>query len=126
MKKILLAFVILLLAGCQTSAQFEQNMMSWKGLSIDSMVQEWGYPNGELKSPDGNRVYVYSNAGSYYVPQSTNYNTTSNVVGNSVYSNTYATSTGGYSIEYSCAIYVVFGDDKVIKNITWRGNNCVA
>ncbi|HBX5650709.1 hypothetical protein [Klebsiella pneumoniae] len=119
-------FIAMVLSGCQTSAQFERNMLSWRGQTIDSMVQQWGYPTGELTSPDGNRVYVYSNSGTYNVPQTTTYNTTSNVVGNTVYSNTYATTDGGYSINFSCTIYVEFGSDKIIKNVSWRGNNCVA
>lgn len=126
MKKILLAFAVMFLAGCQTGAQFARNMDSWKGKSIDSMVSQWGYPKGEITSPDGNRVYIYSNGGTYNVPQTTTYNTTSNVIGNTVYSNTYATTDGGYSINFNCTIYVEFGKDKVIKNVSWRGNNCVA
>lgn len=123
---ILVMMVTIFLAGCQSAAQFEHNMLTWKGQPIDSMIQEWGYPNSELTSPDGNQVYVYSNSGSYNVPQTTTYNTTSNMIGNTVYSNTYATTDGGYSINFSCAIYVEFGKDKVIRNISWRGNNCVA
>ncbi|HFR1257979.1 TPA: hypothetical protein ACHXNX_000072 [Shigella dysenteriae] len=126
MKKLILALGIMFLVGCQTAAQFEHNMNSWRGQPIDSLIQQWGYPNGELTSPDGNQVYVYSNSGLYNVPQTTTYNTTSNVIGNTVYSNTYATTDGGYSIKFSCTIYVEFGKDKVIKDISWRGNNCVA
>lgn len=126
MKKILLVLAVVILSGCQTAAQFERNMITWRGQPIDSLIQQWGYPNGELTSPDGNQVYVYSNNGSYNVPQTTTYNTTSNVIGNTVYSNTYATTNGGYSISFSCTIYVEFGKDKVIKNVSWRGNNCVA
>lgn len=126
MKKILLGLCVFLLAGCQTAAQFERNMSSWRGQNIDMLIQQWGYPAGELTSPDGNRVYVYSNSGSYTVPQTTTYNTTSNVIGNTVYSNTYATTDGGYSINFSCNIYFEFGADKIIKNVSWRGNNCVA
>jgi len=126
MKKLILALGIMFLVGCQTAAQFERNMITWRGQPIDSLIQQWGYPNGELTSPDGNQVYVYSNSGSYNVPQTTTYNTTSNVIGNTVYSNTYATTDGGYSINFSCTIYVEFGKDKVIKNVSWRGNNCVA
>ena len=126
MRKLLLVLGLIFLSGCQSSAQFERNMQSWRGQPIDSMVQQWGYPAGELTSPDGNRVYVYSNSGTYNVPQTTTYNTTSNVIGNTVYSNTYSTTDGGYSINFSCTIYVEFGSDKIIKNISWRGNNCAA
>jgi outer membrane protein assembly factor BamE (lipoprotein component of BamABCDE complex) len=118
--------ITFLLSGCQTSAQFERNMLGWRGQTIDAMVQQWGYPGGEISSPDGNRVYVYSNSGTYNVPQTTTYDTTSNVIGNTVYSSTYATTDGGYSINFSCTIYVEFGSDKIIKKVSWRGNNCVA
>lgn len=117
---------VLILAGCQTAAQFERNMLTWKGQPINSLIQQWGYPNGELTSPDGNKVYVYDNSGSVYIPQTTTYNTNANLIGNSLYSTTNAYSTGGYSVSMQCTIYVEFGDDKVIKNVSWRGNNCVA
>ncbi|WP_368974079.1 hypothetical protein [Citrobacter freundii] len=83
MKKLILALGIMFLVGCQTAAQFERNMITWRGQPIGSLIQQWGYPNGELTSPDGNKVYVYSSSGSYNVPQTTTYNTTSNVIGNS-------------------------------------------
>ncbi|MEM0873691.1 hypothetical protein J4V99_25870, partial [Escherichia coli] len=70
--------------------------------------------------------YVYSSSGSYNVPQTTTYNTTSNIIGNTIYSITYATTDGGYTFHFSCSVYVEFGADKIIKNVTWRGNNCVA
>ncbi|EAB5939118.1 hypothetical protein AB8F75_08640 [Salmonella enterica] len=126
MKKLILALGIMLLVGCQTAAQFERNMITWRGQPIQSMIQQWGYPDGELTSPDGNKVYVYGNSGSIYIPQSTTYNTNANIIGNSVYSTTNSYSTGGYSVNVSCTIYVEFGEDKVIKNVSWRGNNCVA
>ncbi|HHA2019588.1 TPA: hypothetical protein ACOEGN_003165 [Enterobacter kobei] len=126
MKKILLIMAVIILSGCQTAAQFERNMLTWKGQPINSLIQQWGYPNGELTSPDGNKVYVYDNSGSVYIPQTTTYNTNSNLIGNSLYSTTNAYSTGGYSVNMRCTIYVEFGDDKVIKNVSWRGNNCVA
>ncbi|HFL4434546.1 TPA: hypothetical protein ACG31P_002096 [Escherichia coli] len=126
MKKLILALGIMLLVGCQTAAQFERNMITWRGQPIQSMIQQWGYPDGELTSPDGNKVYVYGNSGSIYIPQSTTYNTNANIIGNSVYSTTNSYSTGGYSVNVSCTIYVEFGEDKVIKNVSWRGNNCIA
>ncbi|EBF2731249.1 hypothetical protein EF537_11780 [Salmonella enterica subsp. enterica serovar Heidelberg] len=126
MKKLILALGIMLLVGCQTAAQFERNMITWRGQPIQSMIQQWGYPDGELTSPDGNKVYVYGNSGSIYIPHSTTYNTNANIIGNSVYSTTNSYSTGGYSVNVSCTIYVEFGEDKVIKNVSWRGNNCVA
>lgn len=126
MNKLLLLFMMFVLSGCQSSAQFGRNMDSWMGKSIDSLVSQWGYPRSELTSPDGNRIYVYSNSGSYNVPPTTTYNTTSNVIGNTVYSNTYSTTDGGYSIQFSCTIYVEFDKEKTIKNVRWTGNNCVA
>ena len=126
MKKILLVLAVVILSGCQTAAQFERNMLTWRGQPITSLIQQWGYPNGELTSPEGNKVYVYGNSSSVYVPQTTTYNTNANVIGNSVFSTTNGYSTGGYSINMNCTIYVEFGEDKVIKNVSWRGNNCVA
>lgn len=126
MKKILLVIGIILLAGCQTSAQFERNMITWKGQSVNSLIQQFGYPAGELTSPDGNRVYVYSNSGSFIVPQTTTYNTNANLIGNSLYSTTNAYTTGGYAVQFECTVYFEFDKNKIITNVSWRGNNCVA
>lgn len=126
MKKIILCLLVFALAGCQSAAKFQQTMLSWKGQPISSLTSSWGYPNGELTSPDGNKVYVYSHSGSYVVPQTTNYYGNSNLIGNSVYSTGSAYTTGGYAVSLSCTVYVEFGEDKIIKNISWRGNNCVA
>lgn len=126
MKKIILLLFVCILSGCQTAAQFDRNMLTWKGLPIDKMINQWGYPNSELTSPDGNKVYVYVNTGSFVVPQTTTYNTNANLIGNSVYSTTTGYTTGGYAVNLTCIIYVEFGNDKIIKNITSRGNNCVA
>lgn len=125
-KVILVSIVTLFLVGCQSASNFERNMITWRGQPIQSMIQQWGYPDSELTSPDGNKVYVYGNSGSIYIPQNTTYNTNANIIGNSVYSTTNAYSNGGYSVNVSCTIYVEFGEDKVIKNVSWRGNNCVA
>jgi outer membrane lipoprotein-sorting protein len=121
----LLCFVFFI-SGCQTTEQFKENMMSWKGKSIDAMIDNWGYPNGELTSPDGNRVYVYSKSGSLVIPQKTTYNTNAYAVGNSLHATTNAYTTGGYNVDLTCTVFVEFDSGKIIKNITWRGNNCVS
>lgn len=48
MRKVFLIFGFMLLVGCQSAAQFERNMLTWRGQSIDAMVQQWGYPQGSL------------------------------------------------------------------------------
>ncbi|WP_241723073.1 hypothetical protein [Raoultella sp. HC6] len=126
MNKIILLAIALAVSGCQSAAKFKENMASWKGQSIDAMIENWGYPNGELTSPDGNRVYVYSKSGFLTIPETTTYNTNAYSVGNSVHATTNAYTTGGYSVDLACTVFVEFGADKIIKNISWRGNNCVS
>ena len=32
---------------------------SWIGHNINELVDKWGYPTGDFKAPNGNKVYVY-------------------------------------------------------------------
>lgn len=126
MKKLIVISLLFLLAGCQTEAKFKQSMNSWIGSDAQSLVNQWGYPASTMTAPNGNEVYVYSNSGSAYIPQTTTYNTTANAYGNSVYATTTGYSSGGYNITYSCTIFVEVNSAKKVEHILWKGNNCVA
>ncbi|MBN4863279.1 MULTISPECIES: lipoprotein [Providencia] len=117
-------FIVAVLSGCQTEAKFQRNMDSWMGKNIDSLIDSWGYPSNEMTAPNGNRVYVYSNSGTFVTPTDTTYNTIGNVYGNRYSSTTYATTTGGYPITFSCAVFVEFNRSGTIDGIRWKGNNC--
>ncbi len=126
MKKVIMTFfIVLTLAGCQTAANFQKAMDSWMGGNINDMVDQYGYPDGELTAPSGNKVYVYSSSGTYVTPTQTTYNTYGNYGGGYYNSTTNALTTGGIPISLACTVYVEFNDENIIQNINWKGNNCV-
>ncbi|WP_210526301.1 hypothetical protein [Pantoea ananatis] len=126
MKIIPLVVLTVLLTGCQTQANFKRNMDTWVGKDAQGLVDQWGYPAGTMKAPNGNDVYVYQNSGNYYVPPTTTYNTTANIYGNSLYSTTTANTSGGYNISFTCTVYFEVNSLKKIERVSWQGNNCVA
>lgn len=126
MSKIVILIMVFILAGCQTAGKFKKNMDTWIGADAQSLVNQMGYPATTMKAPNGNEVYVYNNSGNLYVPPTTTYNTTGNIYGNSLYSTTNATTSGGYSINLSCTIYFEINDLKKVERVMWKGNNCVA
>jgi len=58
------------LAGCATTANYEQTLNAWVGESADNLVRSWGAPTSTFHMPSGNDVYIYehSESGAYTVP----------------------------------------------------------
>ena len=102
------------LVGCATTEKYGQILDSWMGSNIEELMNSWGYPGGSFDSPNGNKVYVYSNTGSYTTPV-----TTSTVDG-------IVTTHGGYTLNFSCTTYIETDAFGTIVTWSWKGNNCVA
>lgn len=122
LRVLIIGIVMLALAGCATSAKYNAVLDTWMGHDINELVQSWGYPINSFKAPNGNTVYVYGNSSSYTMPTQTN--TTYNVVGNTVYGNSYTT--GGQTLNYWCNTFFEVDEGNVIINWRWEGNRCVA
>ena len=119
---IILAIFLVILTGCATSAKYNAILDSWMGKDVNNLVNSWGYPQNSFKAPNGNTVYVYGHSGSYTMPTQTN--TTHNVVGNTVYSN--SQTTGGQTLNFWCRTFIEANEQNIIVNWRWEGNNCVA
>lgn len=50
----------ILLAACGTTTNYyTQTVQSWNGSSLNSLASNWGQPDVQKKSPNGQVVYVY-------------------------------------------------------------------
>lgn len=121
-RALIAVLVIALLSGCATSAKYNAILDTWMGHDVNELVNSWGYPQNSFKAPNGNTVYVYGSSGSYTMPTQTN--TTYNVVGNTVYGNSYTT--GGQTLNFWCRTFFEVNDQNIIVNWRWEGNNCKA
>ena len=103
-------------ASVPTEENYQKIPDSWLGSNINSLVDSWGYPTGELKAPNGNKVYYYENSDTVRRPSVTTYN--SLLRG-------YVT-TGGGDAAYWCRTF--FEVDDSGKILRWRheGNSCVS
>lgn len=53
--------------GCTTPrAKYDAMMTEWPGYSAETLVERWGYPADQIKSPAGNTVYVYKYRHEFY------------------------------------------------------------
>jgi hypothetical protein len=115
--------VVVLLAGCATTANYKANLDSWVGQSEDRLVAEWGPPASVYVSPNGDRILTYANSSNYHVQGvQPSYHTTK--IGNSLYTQ----SIGGvapHDVTLSCKTNFTIQGGKIWS---WRfeGNNCVS
>jgi hypothetical protein len=55
--------LLVLLAGCATTADIEKAKASWHGATYDEVVARWGVPSRQTTLSDGSRVYSWSSEG---------------------------------------------------------------
>ncbi len=121
-KVTLLMLVILLTAGCATTAKYEALLNEWVQQDINQLIDEWGYPHNSLKLPNGNTVYIFGSSDSYITPVQTY--TRYHAVGDKMYADTMVT--GGNAYTYWCRTFFEVNDKNII--VKWRveGNSCVS
>lgn len=124
MRGLVLGFIAMLaLAGCATTARYEQVLASWVGETEGALVSSWGPPVDVYQAPDGMRVLTYRSAGNIFIP-GTSPTYTSTVVGNTVYTQAHG-GTAPTSIPLACTTnFTVVGG--VITSWRWQGNNCTS
>lgn len=61
-KSILLAFSLLALCGCASTAKYEKNLSSWIGASEENLVTHWGTPESSYKVSDSVKTisFIYN------------------------------------------------------------------
>lgn len=125
MYKIIIGLVgALLLSGCATSANYQQQLMQWHGARAQDLVNAWGYPEASIKMPNGDTVYMYSRKQSYTQPS---YPTpTFTVTGAPIYGIGYNQMYGGQTISLTCRTWFEFNAQGIIVDTRFEGNGCIA
>lgn len=125
MKLMMLSIFCLFLTACVSTEQLQQAQQNYEdalnrfvGFNINQFIERWGYPSSSFTIPNGHKVYEYDRLRSYTEPINTQIN--------NIGSTTYATTTGGDTINYSCKTYVETDELGVIVKCSVEGNNCVA
>ncbi|MCH8503175.1 MAG: hypothetical protein LAT50_02490 [Ectothiorhodospiraceae bacterium] len=120
------AAIIAVLSGCATQQRHAEIMDSWLGEDINDLVASWGYPSGDFRAPNGNKVYVYENTVTGQVPTIVQHGPTT-VTG---YGNT-ATIQQGPSVVYGggtrtnwCRMHFETSDSGRIQAWRSEGNSC--
>lgn len=113
-------WLLVALAGCMGTASYEKKLDAWMGQSIDYLVNSWGYYNNSFEAPNGNTVYVWERSSSYTMP--TQSNTTSSLIGNTIYSNT--STSGGNVLNYSCRTFFEVDEEGILVSWQFQGNDC--
>lgn len=121
MRNLLLIICAYMLASCATTTNYyTSTVQSWKGGSIDNLIQRWGRPDQRTKTPDGNIAYMYQTA-SYHN------NTSPNAVnftpsGRQAINSAGTANRGG--ISYSCITTFIANHKGQIINIDIQGHGC--
>lgn len=124
MKSLAVILAALALSGCATSAKYEALLETWKGKSINELVESWGYPDNTIMAPNGNTVYVYGYHQSTYIPKTNYISSGVGFDGGNLANSISISSFGGYTVEESCSTYFEVDADKVIIKWKWKGNAC--
>ena len=110
------AISTLLMAGCATEAGFRDRLATWMGSTIERVVEQFGYPNNELRAPgSGNPVYVYS------LVDETSARSSSTPIGNTGVVVSRSRTTRNY-----CLVYFEAEEEGRIVNVRYEGNACRA
>lgn len=138
-----LLLLVLGVAGCATTANYEKILRSWVGVHFDRLVASWGPPQGSFKLSDGGQVLEYTDQRTmqlggytYTEPQTTYQSGSASAYGSrggyayGTYSGTSTTyvqkQTPVYNIPLTCRTRFTVNPQGIITNWSWEGNNCVA
>ena len=114
---------IFIITGCTpdtptpTALEFKQNMQLWVGYDMNKYIQQNGYPSGSFTSPDGDKIYVYTDSEP---------NTTATYTHHTSYARFYShVHTSGGEHRTACCKWWIFVDSNdIIKHIEDKSNNC--
>lgn len=127
MKRYLLSILLLSQTGCAglltgwtpNRPSYDQVVSTWVGQSVDTLVNQWGYPTRSFQSPSGNMVYAYERSASY---TSAPYQMPSYIYGSSI---SHGITVAGNTATIFCNTYFEVDDEsKTIVRTRWDGNHC--
>lgn len=113
------AFMLVVLAGCQTFENMEAGLGSLRGQPYQAAFDVLGFPDAE-NTIAGKRVFTWGsrNSGSYTVP--TFNSNTAYVNGTPIYVQTQGSRTEYY--DYHCRIDIIVGSGGLIEHYKFDGN----
>jgi hypothetical protein len=140
MRILILTTILILVAGCATTAGYEAILNTWLGENSDHLVSVWGPPDSEYALRDGGKVLMYAHARTIMLPGFTTYQAQTTYTSGTVS----AMGTGGYAqgtyngtsttyvpqttaptpIEMSCTTRFSTDASGRIVNWAWQGNAC--
>ena len=56
---VILMLLVICIAGCATTENFEQHYRGWIGGNVQELLNAWGQPAQVISLSNGNREYVY-------------------------------------------------------------------
>lgn len=121
-KQIALAALLLTLAGCATTANYEKILNSWIGNTELDLIRKWGPPQ-QSHETGGRKFLVYTSSRNVYIP-GTEPSYTTTVIGNTAYTNPVG-GTPGENIGLSCQTTFEISGDRIVS-WRWEGNDCTA
>ena len=111
------------LAACFPTEQGYKNMVTnWIGSPEGALIQKWGAPDKVYRT-QRIKYITYNKQSSVYIP-GTDPTYTSEVIGNTVYTNSYGGSEG-QMYNLSCQTTFSIRKNKII-DVSYKGNDCVA
>lgn len=129
MYKIMASLIgMLLLAGCATTANYQQKLNQLHGASAQQLINAWGSPDTAIKLPSGNWVYMYLHQQKYSAPvaPAPTFNTAGSPLYNRGFYTESAVNAESRTINLYCRTWFEINRDNVIVNTSFEGNNCVA
>lgn len=123
MKTTFLPFVLLMaIAGCATTANYEKILQSWVGASELDLVRQWGPPQQSYET-GGVKFLAFTSTRNVFIPGTApTYRT--QMIGNTAYT-TQTAGTPAQNYGYSCKTTFELEGGKV-KTWKWEGNDCKA
>jgi hypothetical protein len=122
MKRLTLVAMLVALAGCATTANYEKMLNSWIGVQEIELVRSWGPPANSY-SVGSNKFLVYNSSRSMVMPGvAPTY--TATTYGNTTYVNS-AGGTPAYQLNLNCQTTFEIQGERIVS-YSWRGNNCTA
>jgi len=113
-------FSILFFAGCATQAKYKKVLDTWVGSSELDLIRSWGAPVNTYEAA-GRKFIMYSSSYNVALPGN-NPTYTTNVIGNTAYTNSYG-GTPGQNLLMICETTFEVEEGIIVK-WSYRGNDC--
>ena len=115
----LLVSLVVLVAGCATTENYEKMLNTWVGASEVDLVKKWGPPDSVYEGA-GSRFLTWNRTGQVYVPGMPTYQTYR--IGNTIYTQP-ALGPQGYIVNEQCKTTFELKAERV-ASWRWEGNVC--